>query len=290
MGHDDKPTANVRDIERAGLEYSDDKGQTHTYSHASTLWLNIRQLQERVTMRPPDANHQEPWVERAVIGVAELDRDRSISVVGAPHTLTATLPLTIRPGPWQSRPKRKTDAELFELGDGVGWGSIGFLARDWEIGNEDAWYLECYTSDTVLQGLLDAVSTGRAVEGTLGLRLLRGLYQDEGDYAPPSARRHLFLRPDRDRNRTTFPESANGDLSGINLVLATPSIPLNTPSPPKDDEDIGEPPETTPPSVVIEGMPDHVGKIIAAVESLRGTLKWLIAAAFLASVALFGRY
>jgi len=48
--------------------------------------------------------------------------------------------------------------------------------------------------------------------------------------------RHLFLRPDRSDNRIAFPQHADGDIDGINLILGAPSVPMSAAALPKEDE------------------------------------------------------
>jgi hypothetical protein len=288
----EKPTAHVVDGERASIEYTDEKGKKHTYSHARNVWLRVSQLQERVFTEPPDEAHPEPRVERSISGIADLDRDRSISVAGAPNTTTSALPISFRLGQWK-RPEQPGDGvEMFRIGGGVGRGHIGFISADWEIGNEDAWYVECHVNEAVLKGLLDATASGRVTAATVVLQYVRGLYQDEGDYAPPSARRHLFLRPGKSDNRTDLPESAEGDVTTIGLVLAAPSLALQTPRRPTEDtaieEERPEPTEAPAQAIAIEGMPAYVHEVIASLEKVRGTLRWLVGAALLVALALFG--
>ena len=123
-------------------------------------------------------------------------------------------------------------------------------------------------------GLLDFLLIDR-----VGLKL-RGLYSDEGDWSPVSARSNLFIRPNHNDNDIGHPDLANGFVSSI--MFKTTKIDLRqSPEPESEPVEPADHFEPSPPATPVDPVDpvDPVSSAIAAlatrVEATRSTIKWV---------------
>lgn len=73
-------------------------------------------------------------------GIARFDNDR-FSIIENNEQATVVIPISFSPSP--------SDTELWTA-------SLGFIEADWEIGNENEWFLSCYISNECFNDILHA--------------------------------------------------------------------------------------------------------------------------------------
>lgn len=272
MGYGDETViVDIRDGERAQIIYKDGEGKEHTYYPARHVFFIVENLQTLVVLAETPEGQMEPVVERRIRGTARLE-DRSLSVVGDPKSKTRTLSISFEASDW--RPKRKpiTDDELGTAWNQfVGGATLGFNRHDWEIGNDDEWWSALYVPKNYVDQLEAAIVSGQLTSVRVGLAL-SGLYSDEGDWAPVSARSNLFIRPDRRDNSIDNPEMANGFVSL--LMFTTTKADLRKPPEPAPLESASDDEPSTKP-VSIDPVASAIAALAARVEATRSTIKWV---------------
>lgn len=292
---DDRVVVDVKDLPDGDIEYTAPDGKKAHYYPGRNMHLVLGGIEERLSAAGKDEAHAQPWVKRYLHGEAQLEQDYDIAILGVPRTVTQRIPVSIRPAPeGQLEPASQAEGEqrsksfdLSGLGT-VGSANLGFLATDWEIGTEDSWWAEVYTSEAVFNAVLQAVRTGGVRQISIGLACTRGLYTDEHPMAPICAKGHLFLRPNRQDNTVEIPEMAQGAVSYLNVALgASRPGPAGTPKA-LDETELDELPPAAPAepaaAQVIAGAAE---RLLEAVGKLRGTVRWLVAGVWaLALVAL----
>ena len=209
-----------------------------------------------------------PPPQLRVQGEAWLDQGQ-ISVVGEPTNKSRAFNITFRA--YDETDLAVREEKLGKLPPTV---HLGFNRSDWEIGDDDSWFIECYVSQQMLDSIVAAVTAGTMREMNLGLTL-ENIYIDH-DWAPPSMSVDWFLRPSRSDNSLKIPEMARGWVSVLNMGLAkidmrAPSIP----EPEAQEEDFEETP-VAPPDLQLLALTTLANNV----EKLRGTVKiagWAIA-------------
>ena len=157
--------------------------------------------------------------------------------------------------------------------------TVGFSRRDWEIGNDDCWFIECYVSPQILGAIVSAVSAGTLTRLNLGLTL-EGIYSDD-NWAPPSAGANWFLRPSRSDNSRMSPEMAFGGISVLDIGLSR--IDLRAKPEAEVEEEVSIPKPEPEPDLKMQALT----VLNANIEKLHGTVKtvgWAIALVLLVLV------
>lgn len=210
-------------------------------------------------MEPP------PELTTTVSGTAVLEAGR-IGIVGAPESTTRVIRLAFMPvdeGEQEAREKWAQEHGKQPLGQLT---TVGFTRRDWEIGNDDQWFIQCEVSADTMEAITSSVSSGALREARIGLQL-RDIYTDD-DWSPPSCSTDWFLRPGKGDNSIDSPEFAYGAVSS--LVLSLESVDLR-PQPEAEPEPREDAPTEVEPDPGVAGLA-AVGERI---ESLRKTVKWV---------------
>jgi len=286
MAHgDEKVIVDVREGERAQIIYKDGEGKEHKYYPARYAYFVIEDLQTLVVLNEPPEGQTEPVIKRRIRGTARLE-DRRLSVVGDPTSKTRTLVMSFEASDW--RPQREPCAnELLGAvySSFVGGAMLGFSRRDWEIGNDDEWWSACYLPKPFIEQLEASIASAQLTSVRVGLSL-RGLYSDEGDWAPVSARSNLFIRPNRKDNDVGDPDLANGFVSSI--VFTTAKVDLRHPVEPEAVEPTDELGSSSP-SAPVDPVSAAVAVLAARVEATRRTIKWVGGCIVVALLFIAGR-
>lgn len=214
-----------------------------------------------------------PTPEVYAVGKAHLDSG-AISVIGEPLNISRSFRLNFR-----AYDLATLEQQFKETGKHVYSATVGFVRRDWEIGNEDSWFIEVGVSKQTMDTLVSALSTGAMRELTLGLNLV-GIYSDD-NWAPPSARSNWFLRPSQPDNTVKFPELARGEVAYLDMALAKAHLAPETEPSVDDEEDepAVEKPELEPDLKMLA-----LHTLNSNIQKLQGTVKtvgWAIAAVLL---------
>lgn len=269
----------VKDIERGEIQYTDADGKAHTYYPNRRIWLEVQTLELLTFLREPQEQGAEPQLVTRVRGTAVLE-DYSISVVGDPATRVRKLTIVLAAEEAQPKPE-EPEVETFAFGQ-LGRAMLGFNRADWEIGNSDEWWIECYLSKPFIEAMISDTRSGQIHGMQLSLSL-KGLYTTEHSMAPVSSRGHLFIRPNKRDNTIKLPELATGDVRSIHFAsssrdlrkpeLLEPEAPLVTELPIEDDALLtaAEAPEIVRDDLVATA----IGHLNARLEKMHGTVKWV---------------
>lgn len=282
---DEKVIADVREGERAQIIYKDGDGKEHNYYPARYANFVVEDLQTLVLLNEPPEGQTEPVIARRIRGTARLE-DRGLSVVGDPKSKTSTLTISFEASDWRPEREPVVDGELSTMfGNSLGGAMLGFNRRDWEIGNDDEWWSACYLPKPYVEQLEAAIVSGQLTGVRVGLAL-RGLYSDEGDWAPVSDRSNLFIRPNRKDNDIGHPDLANGFVSSI--VFTTTKVDLRQPPQPEPSEPTDDF-EPSPPPAPVDAVSAAIATLAARVEATRSTIKWVAGFIVVAILFLAGR-
>lgn len=278
---DEKVIIDVREGERGQIIYKDGEGKEHKYYPARYAYFTVEDLQTLVVLNEPPDGQTEPVIVRRIRGTARLE-DRSLSVVGDPKSKTRTLAMSIEASDW--RPKREPvphDELSTTFGSFLGGATLSCNRHDWAIGNDDEWWSACYLPKPFVEQLEAAIASGHLTSVRIGLAL-RGLFSDEGDWAPPSARSNLFIRPNLKDNDIGYPDLANGFVSS--MMFTTTRVDLRQPPEPESMEptDDFEPARLPSP---LDPVSLAITALSSRVEATRSTIKW--AAGFIVVALLF---
>lgn len=270
MGHaGEKIVVDVRESDRGSIIYKDSAGKEATYYPTMTTWFTVEDLETFVMLGEPAEGTTEPTIVRRLRGTARLEDD-SLSVLGDPNTCTKTLTMSFEANEW--RPKVKEDGNdegLVTIHSGkLGGASLSFNRADWEVGNTDEWWASCYLPKNFVDEL-EAAILKRQLTGVRVAMALRGLYSNEGPWAPVSERADLFIRPNRADNTLQYPDVADGFITWINF--GTTKADLRQPEPEPVAVAVEEPEHRPPP---VDPVAAAVTALGANVEKLRGTMKW----------------
>ena len=268
---DEKVIVDVREGERGQIIYKDGEGIEHKYYPARYAYFVVEELQTLVVLNDPPEAQTEPVIVRRIRGTARLE-DCSLSVIGDPKSKTRTLAMSFEASDW--RPKREPvadDERGTVFSSFLGGATLGFNRHDWEFGNDDEWWSACYLPKPFVEQLEAAIVSGQLTSLRVGLAL-RGLYSDEGDWAPVSARSNLFIRPNRKDNDIGYPDLANGFVSLI--VFTTTKVDLRRPPEPEPVESTDDF-EPSPHPAPADPVSTAIAALAARVEATSSTIKWV---------------
>ena len=185
-------------------------------------------------------------------------------MIGEPSNVTRSFQITIRAHDEADRQKLVEDKKSGKKRLST---SVGFSRRDWEIGNEDTWFIEAWVSQQTLNAIVTGLSNGSLQEMTLGLSLERIYSNDNFSHSGAD----WFLRPSRQNNSFLNPELAWGEVSNMNLALTKVDL-----RPKEQPEPVGEKDDEVQPE---DAVPDYhllaLSTLAGNVEKLRGTVKWV---------------
>lgn len=180
-----KVVVDVKDIGGGELQYTDTEGKSHTYYPNRRIWLEAQTLELLTFLREPQEQGDLPQLVTRVRGTAVLE-DYSISVVGDPTSKVRKLSIVLgAEEPRATREAPEPGPDGFEFGQ-LGRAMLGFNRGDWEIGNSDEWWVECYLPKPFIENLVAEVRNGEIHDMQLSLSL-RGLYTTEHTMAPVSS-------------------------------------------------------------------------------------------------------
>ncbi len=277
MRDDDNNEVNIVSEEHRELVVREAEGEEKTYylNPIRSMRLIAEELQvfcgtSSLTLGMPErlpppqfSVHGEAWLEGGYI-----------SVIGEPSNRSRNLRIAFKAYDEADVARREEKAGKFP-----NLVTVGFSRRDWEIGNDDCWFIECYVAPQTLDAIISAVSTGTLRRLTLGLTL-EGIYTDD-DWAPPSVGANWFLRPSRSGNSRLSPEMAFGSIAVLNLGLSRVDL-RSKPEPENEEEATGQ--ESRPESDVkmqaLTALNNNIEKLQATVK----TVGWAIALVLLALV------
>lgn len=296
---DKERTVQIHEEKERALRFVDDAGTPHTYAlltSVRTIYLNASSLSvaegfgRRTGFDEPTSVQLTP--RRLVRGFGTLC-DKSVAVIGDPDNKTDRIALSIRTrtadehaeAVKQSRPDGINDrgTEVPSHCDAV----LGFTTADWEIGNQNEWWLELSVAEKTLDSLADAILNKWAHSLHIGVGL-RNIYTDAGpgevDFGEPV---NLFLRPSIGEGNVRRPEVAYGHVKSWSLRFSGTvglSDPFESESPPPPQ--ISVPEEPRGPSDFERALV-ALEKLTVSVGSLRTTfirLAWALAAVLALSV------
>lgn len=216
-----------------------------------------------------------PALTSSLVGSVTLE-GRSIAVIGDPKSETQTLSIRFRPLDDQARIDAEQLAQEEDKPLRSATVAVGFSRSDWEIGNDDEWFIDCHLPQGTFDALSAAVESGKLEALSLGLQLTN-VYSDD-DWAPPAMRTNWFLRPNRSDGTIDFPEMAHGDVRV--LCFTHPEVilrPKAYPDEPDQGFDVEEAAVPTPDLTVTA-----LNTLARNIETLHGTLKllgWLVVGA-----------
>ena len=220
----------------------DGKEKTYYLNPIRTMRLIVEELQvncgaSSLTFGMPE---RLPPPQFSIRGQAWLEGGK-ISVIGEPSNQSRTFSIAFKPYDEAAAADMASDEERLERRPDLV--TLGFVRRDWEIGNDDEWFTECYVSPRMIDAIVSAVSAGTLKQMNLNLRMEK-IYSDN-NWAPPSAGADWFLRPSRPDNSLKFPELSHGAITGLNLALSKVDLrsqPEEEPNEELEDDEKPEPP------------------------------------------------
>ncbi|OIT13539.1 hypothetical protein BL241_03120 [Ralstonia solanacearum] len=278
MGYGDpKVVVDVKDIEHGEILYTDTDGKQRTYYPNRSIWLEVQTLEVLTILGEPKEEGAEPLLMTRVRGTALLE-DHSISVVGDPESRVRQLSISLAIGEWPPKPEGSEPGNVPSMFGQLGRAMLGFNRADWEIGNSDEWWIECYLPKPFIEAMVADIRSGQINGMQLSLAL-RGLYTTEHSMAPPSSRGHLFIRPNKRDNSIEHPELATGDVRAIHFASASRDLRKHEPQEP-EAAFTAEPraPEGTflaeaeVPEDPVATAVEHLG---ARFDKMRATVKWV---------------
>lgn len=201
-------------------------------------------------------NIELPDVRTRIRGTASLNKG-SFSVIGEPANKARKFALMIGA-------VNPTEPQQNGI---TGW--VGFNRHDWEIGNDDEWWIQCDLPVDAFESLLLAISDGSASKLSVGIQLRNGF--TDFAYAPPSEGTNWFLVPDED-NSINNPCTVLGELTSFHLECSPISLRRESsiPSEAIQDEDID------PIRPAVESTyGTQLKQLEIAIVQLRDSLKWI---------------
>lgn len=281
---DERVIVDVADIEGGQILYTDKAGKQSTYYPCDSIWLEVQTLELLTVLGEPRDGAQAPVVVR-LRGTALLE-DRSISVVGDPSSKARNLTISLDAGDWKPKPVEPKDGEFPSCHTELGGAMLGFSRADWEIGNDDDWFVSCYLPQQFIDALIVDVRNGQLAGMKLSLAL-RGLYTSVHTFEPVSSRGDLFIRPDRRDNSLAFPDMPQGHVRAIHFHSSPRDLRKPNPVEPVEPDEAGYQPEPTVP--VADPVATAIGSLNQQVEQLRSTFKWVGGFIVLALLFIAGR-
>ncbi len=269
---DPEVAVDVKDSEHGEILYTDADGKQHTYYPNRSIWLEVQTLEVLTVLAESRQEGAEPQLMTRVRGTAVLE-DRSISVVGDPDSRVGQLTINLSAVEWPLEPEEQEPGISRSAYGQLGRAVLGFNRADWEIGNSDEWWIECYLPKPFIEAMVADIRSGQMHGMQLSLAL-RGLYTTEHSLAPVSSRGHLFIRPDKRDNTINRPELATGDVRAIHFASA--SRDLRKPEPQEPEEDfLPEAEEAATTTAPEDPVAAAVALLGARLEKMRGTVKWV---------------
>lgn len=288
MAYGEKKVAiNIRDGEEYGalIETRKDGEEQSYYPRQFPTDWNCEKLQVRQAFAYREESDQDPpKMITYVTGIARLDSDYDISVIGEPEKMTATIKVSFRPNDSPDLLKEgetKKEESRFRPFLSCPYGRygrafMGFNRADLELQSNDQWWLECRLHSTALQPLISAISAGTLKQASLSVRL-SNLYTDEPPYAQFPGKAHLYLRPDKRDNTIDMPEVAYGWLEELGLGLGI--IEISLPSEPEPDYEEPDYEQDMREADVTDSVSQpaiQASQFVAIhVDALRRTVKWV---------------
>jgi hypothetical protein len=255
------------------IEVVDGKTKTYYRNPIRTMCLEVHELLICSTARAYHMGEELeslPDPKLMLRGTAWLGRS-SLCVIGNPQTSTHTLPVTFKVLTDAERISTEENSKKYNRPLRYTGATIGFMYADWEIGNGDDWFIECYVSAATFAAMASTVESGKLRKASIGLHL-DDIYTDD-NWAPPSFNADWFLRPNR-KYPKNGPDLVRGDITTFDLEMT--SVCLGPP--PEVSGDVGgdvderqnydNMPVVSPEVVALE-------KLGTNIEKLRGTVKWV---------------
>lgn len=275
------------DAEAIVIETPDGKQEKYYRNPIRTLSLDVFELQ---VCRSATVYHMGgeigplPTPTHQLRGQASLGRSK-IAIIGQPNTAAKVLPISFSVLSDAQRLNTAENAEKYKRPLRYTGVTIGFIESDWEIGNGDDWFVECYVSAEVFAEMESAVSTHTLKKAEIGLQL-NDVYTDD-NWAPPSVAADWFLRPNLE-NPKYGPDMARGDITSFNLAMS--SVWIGPPPEAKAEVDAADERQGYHGESVVRPEVVALDKLGANIEKLRGTVKWVggFIALFLCILALKG--
>jgi phosphate:Na+ symporter len=250
------------------IEGSDGKPDTYYLNPIRTMRLTAQELKvsfgaSSLTFGVPE---RLPAPRFSVHGTAWLEGGY-ISVIGEPYNRSRVLNIS-----FAAYSEADVQAREEEGGKFPKLVTVWFSRRDWEIGNQDSWAIECYVSPQLSDAMASGVSSGTVRRLNIGLTL-EGIYSDD-NWAPPSVGTNWFLRPSRTDNTIEFPDMARGGITTLDIGLG--QVDLRAAPDPEDGEDEEEErqPELDQRAIALGALSRNVEQLQATVK----TVGWAIAA------------
>ncbi len=249
------------------------KETTYYANPIRTMRLHVEELQVSCGAWTSSLSMVErlPTPQTYVSGTAHLESG-SISVIGEPSNVEHKFRTSFR-----VYDPAEFDRYFKETGKHVYSASLGFVRRDWEIGNDDYWFIEVRVTQQTMDAIVATLSSGAMQSMTFGLSLVN-IYSDD-NWAPPSVTSNWFLRPSQRDNRIKSPEMAQGEVAYLDMTMAKANLAVAAAPEDDCDDEEEEKPE-------LEPEPDQralaIGALSRKVEELQVTVKtigWVIAAA-----------
>lgn len=282
--HEEKTAVKVKseDDRKLVIETAEGKEETYYLNPIRTMYLRVEQLQvvksfsshdgwafwHRVLRdqgAPEPPMEPAPELTAAVSGTAVLEAGR-IGIIGAPGSKARVFRIAIMPGDEGEQDARDKWAQEHGKQPFGQLTTVGFTRHDWEIGNDDEWFIQCEVSAGTMETIASAVSSGALREARIGLQL-RDIYTDD-DWSPPSCSTDWFLRPSKGDNSIDSPESAYGAVSSLVLALEAIDLRPQAEAVPESCEDA---PTEVEPHPTVAGL----AAVGAGIKSLRDTVKWV---------------
>lgn len=265
---DEKVIVDVKDVEHGDILYTDKEGKESTYYPCRNIWLEVQTLEVLTVLADPRPDDKEPNLVTRVRGTAALE-DRSISVVGDPASKVRKLTISFEAGDWRPKEEEPKEGDFPSLTTHLGGAMLGFNRADWEIGNDDDWWISCYLPKPFIDALVFDIRRGQLDAMRLCLQL-RSLYTTEHSWAPVSSRGDLFIRPDRSDNSLAIPDIAQGYVDAVHFSSAPRDLRKPEPVEPIERED-----EDAPPAPAPDPVATAIAALAARVEATRSTIKWV---------------
>jgi hypothetical protein len=113
-------------------------------------------------------------------GIARFENDR-FSIIGNKEFATSIIQISFSP--------TQVESELWTAG-------LGFIESDWEIGNDNEWFLACYISNECFNDILHAYKNNFFDRMTFSIRGSFWAHEHE-QHKPPSGNVCWYLVPDK---------------------------------------------------------------------------------------------
>jgi hypothetical protein len=259
---DETVVVNVKDIDHGQILYTDNAGEEHTYYPCHSIWIEVQTLEVLTSLGNFKEEGKAPPLMTGVRGTVAL-KDWSISVVGDPKSKVQRLTISLDAGDWKPPPPEPSEHDLSMTSNELGGAMLGFNRADWEIGNDDEWWISCYLPEAFIDALVADIRNSQMDSMKLCLKL-RGIYTTD----PFSYRGDLFIRPDRKDNTIAIPDMATGFVRSINFTSSPRDLRKPEPAEPVEPEYEDTPPNPDPVAIAIASLG-------ARVEQMRNTFKWI---------------